>query len=798
MNRPAQRQSLWRALPFIGLLAREWQISRDELREPCLPLTVAVHGSSDLPPYPIDMSSKLMLPFATLDEDGIPRHSPDVYPAPYHPTTIAQYALAHWNAYLATGSDQHRQGFIAQARWLVTHDSYIAEGASGWPLPCSLPDWYAPGPALSALTQGEVISVLVRAYRLTGDDIFLQAARRAVRTFQLDVLDGGVSVPIGENGIFFEEVAVYPAGHILNGFILALFGLYDYVALTGDAQTTTLIARSLIAFHSLIDEFDTGYWSLYDLLHRGLARRSYHALHVALLQALAELSGCEHCAALAARWAGYQRSLACRLRYYVASRSARYRRWVWRKVRRKFFESPGTAKPMQSNRVSVPITAFPVAGGMRSVLTGIAQAMAGEWEMEYLTGRVGHDTQGFTIRTFGGAIANYWQFPNVWFYVFAGWRKLLSLVRQRYPYRLILPQDGVYTGAFSAIVGKMAGLRVVCMDHGNVTLPYSRAYREERMKLLSAMPWYWQVLTRIRFVLYNPSLQLLTTIATRCTDCFLPAGEDVAETYTQKLGVHPSRTVRFPFMIDANRYTPLPEAEKKRLRAKNEIGEDAVLITMVNRLAIEKGLDIALQGLSQALGALPPDMRRQVQMIITGDGPLRAQVEADIRRHGLASVCKLWGEATADEVAILLGLSDIFLYTSTRGINPVSILEAMAAGCIVVASTEPRLVVDYLADGRGIPIPAGDAHAVGVALVQAIHDLPHSREIGRLARKYVVTHHGATALQRSLHRATYFAPTITPSRRQDPEITTSELTFQDELDPIRNRSANTLNGRSTL
>jgi glycogen(starch) synthase len=185
-------------------------------------------------------------------------------------------------------------------------------------------------------------------------------------------------------------------------------------------------------------------------------------------------------------------------------------------------------------------------------------------------------------------------------------------------------------------------------------------------------------------------------------------------------------------------------------------------------------------------------------VIIAGDGPQRSQLEADIRRHELGSVCKLWGEATADEVAMLLGLSDIFLYTSTRGINPVSILEAMAAGCVVVASTEPKLVANYLADGRGIPILAGDARAVATALAQAIHDLPQSREMGLLARKYVVAHHGATALQRSLRRATYFAPSIMPGGRQDAVVTTPEIAGQDARGSMRNRSANAVNGRSTV
>jgi hypothetical protein len=176
---------------------------------------------------------------------------------------------------------------------------------------------------LSALTQGNAISVLMRAYQLTKDTTFLQVARRAVRTFELEICDGGVAASLSNNGVFFEEVASYPAAHVLNGYILALFGLYDYVTTTGDIHIDELIKRSLTTLHALIDEFDIGYWSCYDLRFRNPSPLFYQALHVTLLEALARFSGCQHCAALAVRWDSYQHSRTSRLRYFIISRFLR-------------------------------------------------------------------------------------------------------------------------------------------------------------------------------------------------------------------------------------------------------------------------------------------------------------------------------------------------------------------------------------------------------------------------------------------------------------------------------------------
>jgi hypothetical protein len=219
---------------------------------------------------------------------------------------------------------------MIQAHWLVTHEKRLENDASGWPIPFPAKSYNTPETWLSAMTQGTVISVLARAYRLTGEDVFLQTARRAVRTFELDIKDSGVSTIVGNNGIFFEEVASYPATHILNGYIFALFGLYDYVALTKEAHVTSLIQRSLVTLHTLIDEFDMGYWSRYDLLLHKPASLFYHSLHVNLLEALSEYSGCEHCKQLGERWNGYQHNFRCILSYFIMSRLTRYRQGLRR------------------------------------------------------------------------------------------------------------------------------------------------------------------------------------------------------------------------------------------------------------------------------------------------------------------------------------------------------------------------------------------------------------------------------------------------------------------------------------
>jgi glycosyltransferase involved in cell wall biosynthesis len=211
-------------------------------------------------------------------------------------------------------------------------------------------------------------------------------------------------------------------------------------------------------------------------------------------------------------------------------------------------------------------------------------------------------------------------------------------------------------------------------------------------------------------------------------------------------------------MIDVDRYFVLDAASRANRREKNGIAADAILLTMICRLTPEKGIGIALEAISLALSTLSSAQRERVRVIIAGDGPLRKYIEEEIRRRELSQTCLLWGETSTADVISLLSISDIFLYTSTRGsCFSMAVLEAMAAGCAVIASTEPMANARLLAEGRGIAVPPGDAEQSALALVQLVNDLELCRRMGDLARDYIAVQHSAVMFRRTLMRATYWS-----------------------------------------
>ena len=713
-------------------------------------MTIKQHTNNRLnsSPYPVDMS------FVTLD-CGIDAARISYQPeSTYHPTHIAQYALAHWNLYPLTHNEQHEKTFIAQANWLVEHERRIGEDASGWPLSYAHPEVHTKGPWLSASAQGSGLSVLTRAYKLTGEDVFLEAAQRVVRTFERDILDGGIHTPIGEDGIFFEEVAVYPAAHMFNGFIFALLGLYDYVSLTGDPLVTTLIQRGIETLHYLLDEFDTGFWVCSDLLQRHLSTPSQLAFQIKLLEALATLSHSEDCTKAALRWKEYARKPPSRLRSWIIRRRTTIGHALLARIRKKFFPPPPDSGTL---RICIPINAFPVTGGVATVLSSISEVTGDSWHIEYLTRYKGPNAGDYVIHQFGTARMDPWHFPTVWVYVWDGWRKLLLLMHHGAGYSVILPQDGVFSAAFSALASKLTGIRTVCIDHANLTLLQNPIYRDERRRALAAKSRAFQLLARPMLALYWPALNQIARIAGRSVDHFLVPGVpgDGVEEICQHLGIPSTRLTRFNSMIDLNRHVVLDQATRAKIREQKGLNADAIVIAVVCRLAPEKGLEVTAESLSLVLSQLEPALRIRLHVVIAGDGPLRKQLEDDIHRRRLEQVCTFWGDISPEEVFTLLSISDIFLYTSTRGACfPMAVLEAMASGCAVIASKQPISNAHLLAGGRGIAVAEGNAVQTGEALAQLIRDAELRQSMGKAARAYIRQEHSPAMFRRTLQRLT--------------------------------------------
>ncbi len=139
-------------------------------------------------------------------------------------------------------------------------------------------------PWTSGLSQGTALQVLARAYARFHEPLYLTTAQRALGIFR-------VAPPTGvrlatKAGAWYVQYTYAPHDLILNGFIQALVGLYDYTKLTGDARGESLFEAGDAEARVEVPHYDTGAWSHYDQLTESTL--SYHELLTEFLVHLCE------------------------------------------------------------------------------------------------------------------------------------------------------------------------------------------------------------------------------------------------------------------------------------------------------------------------------------------------------------------------------------------------------------------------------------------------------------------------------------------------------------------------------
>ncbi|HLX84998.1 MAG TPA: D-glucuronyl C5-epimerase family protein [Terriglobales bacterium] len=227
----------------------------------------------------------------------------------YNPIAIAQWGLANYNFFCESTDPVRWQKTLKAADWLVAS---LEPNSHGLPVWNHHFDWeyrdLLKAPWYSGLAQGQGVSLLLRAHAHSGDAKYQRAADEAFAALRRPIAEGGVLFEDTEKNLWIEEYLVDPPTHILNGFMWALWGVFDYHLATGDPDAKVIFDRGVRTLLRNLPRYDTGYWSLYEQSGTRLKMLSspfYHQLHVVQLRVMSKLTGDQSFTEVAERWADY-------------------------------------------------------------------------------------------------------------------------------------------------------------------------------------------------------------------------------------------------------------------------------------------------------------------------------------------------------------------------------------------------------------------------------------------------------------------------------------------------------------
>ena len=186
-----------------------------------------------------------------------------------------------------------------------------------------------------------------------------------------------------------------------------------------------------------------------------------------------------------------------------------------------------------------------------------------------------------------------------------------------------------------------------------------------------------------------------------------------------------------PNGVPTDEYAPDPDT-RAQWRQAHGIEPHATVLVHVGRFAPPKNHALLVEVFAQVRADAP------LYLLLVGGGELEDAVREQVAGLGLESRVRFLGIRA--DVADILRASNVFVLSSRVEGNPLSVMEAMAAGLPVV-STVVGGVPELVRNGEtGLLVPSEDAGAL-MRAVQALVDDPVRRQaMGAAARRHAVAH----------------------------------------------------------
>lgn len=295
------------------------------------------------------------------------------------------------------------------------------------------------------------------------------------------------------------------------------------------------------------------------------------------------------------------------------------------------------------------------------------------------------------------------------------------------------------------------GIRVVCLNGAGkfdprVLFRLWKLMREERPAVMQSFLFWANVSARVlgrlskvvrvvcsyhdEIVSEGRLVRMIDRLTFRWSHAVVCCSEAVRRSVSVCLGASAPRQTIIPFGIDVGQFAVTDLATRKELGLR----EGGPVVGTVCRLVEpKKGLAVLLQ----ALAALNRGNENPgCQLLIVGEGPAHEALESLSDRLGLSPCVRFAG--TRRDIPRILPVLDVFVLPSLYEGFGIAILEAMAAGKPVVATTVGGIPEFVVPGETGLLVEPGNAEALAEAIGRLLSDPERARQMGIRGRERVL------------------------------------------------------------
>jgi sugar transferase (PEP-CTERM/EpsH1 system associated) len=211
---------------------------------------------------------------------------------------------------------------------------------------------------------------------------------------------------------------------------------------------------------------------------------------------------------------------------------------------------------------------------------------------------------------------------------------------------------------------------------------------------------------------------------------YIALSQDLESYLVNRIGVPGRNITQIYNGVDCHNFRP-PLSGRLPLPESGFANESSFIIGTVGRMQAVKD-QVNLTKAFIHLASLVPEKRRQLRLVMVGDGPLRAQCEKLLSEARLRELA--WLPGARDDIADLMRGIDLFVLPSlAEGISN-TILEAMACGLPVIA-TQVGGNAELVEQGTtGSLVPAANPSALAEAIVPYLLKPALAAKQGRAGR----------------------------------------------------------------
>ena len=219
-------------------------------------------------------------------------------------------------------------------------------------------------------------------------------------------------------------------------------------------------------------------------------------------------------------------------------------------------------------------------------------------------------------------------------------------------------------------------------------------------------------------------IQMTTEYCNLCTHVIAPS-ESVARVIRERGVVTPVTSI--PTGIDAECFRG---GDGRGFRRRFGIGENALVLGHVGRLAPEKNLDYLAEAVGRYLGE-----HADAAFLVVGSGEAAESMDVVLHRHARPKQVVMAGKHTGRNLADAYAAMDVFVFASQSETQGMVLAEAMAAGVPAVALDAPgaREIVNDR-NGRLLDATAPPAE-FAQAIAEVTGDRNRLRQLGEGARQ---------------------------------------------------------------